>query len=71
MGFQESELSPVFFFLNPLPRLCLLVLERQEGREREREKSIDERKKLRSVASHTRPDWRIKLETQVCAQTGN
>ena len=60
-----------FFFLNPLPRLCLLILERQEGRERGREKSIDEREKLRSVASHMRLDWRIKLETQVCAQTGN
>ena len=35
----KSDPSPTLsFFLNPLPRICLLILEREEGSEREREK---------------------------------
>ena len=44
-------------FLNPRPRMCLLILEREERGERERD--IVVREKHLSVASHTRPNPRL------------
>ena len=41
------------FFLNPHLRVCSLILERQEGGEREREMNV--REKHLSAASPTRP----------------
>ena len=36
--------------------MCLLILEREEGGERERERNINVREKHRSVASHVHPN---------------
>ena len=42
-------------FFNPHQRICLLILEREEGRERI--KNIDMREKHQSVACYMLPDW--------------
>ena len=44
------------FCFNPHLRKCLLILERGEGRKRERERNTDVREKHRRVAIHTHPD---------------
>ena len=42
---KKYILKKVFLFLNSHPRTCLLILERREGRERERKRNIDVREK--------------------------
>ena len=42
----------LFFFFNPHPRICLLILEREEGRDRD----TDMREKHRLVASGSHPN---------------
>ena len=59
------------FFKNPHPRTGLLILERGEWRERERERNTDAREKHRSLASHTCPDWGPKPATWARALTSD
>ena len=44
------------YIFNPLQRACLLMLEVEEGRERDTERNIDVQEKRRLVASHMGPD---------------
>ena len=66
--FSEVENTSEQLFFNPHPRICLLILEREnkrerEGeRERERETSI-ERNNYQLIASHKLPDQGIKPTT--------
>ena len=50
------------FFLNPHPRICLLILETEERRERERERNITVREKHPFVASGRLPDQGLNLK---------
>ena len=59
--FAASSLKVPFFFLNPHPRIYLLISEREEERERKRERER-EREKHRSAASCTYPDWGPNLQ---------
>ena len=55
-------------YFYPHSRTCILILERWEGREKERERNIDVREKHQSGASHKRPDQGPNLQ---CALTRN
>ena len=54
------------FFFNPLSRVCLLILEREEGGERERQTDrqtdIDVRENHQSVSSCMHPDQGLNLQ---------
>ena len=50
------KLGQLYFLKNPHLRTCLLILEREEGKERERERNIDVREKHQSIASCIHPD---------------
>ena len=54
---STKNLDFAFFKKNPHLRTCLVILERGEGRKRERERNIDVKEKHRLVASCMRPDW--------------
>ena len=64
-------LFPMSFFKD-FVYVCMYVciLERGEGREKERERNIHMREKHQSVASHM-PPTRDPATTQACALTGN
>ena len=53
----------IFIFFNPHPWICLLILEREEGRGGERERETSKREKHWSVATHTCPDGGIEPTT--------
>ena len=62
----------ITIFLNPYPRTCLLILERGEGREKERERNIDVREKHQLVTFFPiRALTGTEPTTQACALTGN
>ena len=46
---QSNDQSHTGFFFNPYPRTCLLILERGEGRERQRERNIDVRENINQL----------------------
>ena len=64
------ELCQLSFFYPDL-RTCLLILERREGRERERERNINVRGKHWSIASYMLPRLWAEPSTQACALSRN
>ena len=52
---EENTGSKLFFFC-PLPKTCLLILERGIEREKEREGNINVREKHQMVAFHKHPN---------------
>ena len=47
-----------FFKKNPQPRICLLILEREEEGGRERKEDINVREDQGSIVSHIHPNWK-------------
>ena len=58
--YKRKKLANYPLFLNSHLRICLLILEREEGLGRER--NINMREKHWSVASCTHPDWGSNLQ---------
>ena len=75
MLFHLFMYSLAGFFLNPHPRICLLISEREEAR-RGAEKNIDVREKhlrekQRSAVSHTHPNWGPDRNLGICSDQGS
>ena len=53
------------FLLTSLYLFVCLFLERGDGREKERERNVDEREKHRLVVSLMSPDWGLNLQPRL------
>ena len=60
-GLDKIEGNFIFYFFNPHRRACLLILEREEGRERERG-----RETLIGYLLNV-PDWGVEPTISACA----